>query len=110
MVFYSIVSIIHEVLSINSCTNVFVFTDFNCHHKDWLTYFGRTDRPGELCYNFSISNDLTQLGNFPTQISDYDSNINALLDLFLSSNASISSTKASPPLRNSDHVIVSFFH
>ena len=42
---------IDEVLSINPCANVFVFGDFNVHHKDWLTYSGGTDRPGELCYN-----------------------------------------------------------
>ena len=40
---------------------MFVFGGFNIHHKDWLTYSGETDRPGELSYNFSISNDLTQM-------------------------------------------------
>ena len=40
----------------NPSANVFVFGDFNVHHEDWLTYFGRTERLGELCYNFSISN------------------------------------------------------
>ena len=29
-------------------------------HKDWLNYSGGTDRPGELCYDFCISNDLTE--------------------------------------------------
>ena len=38
-----------------------VFGDFNVHHKDWLTYSSGNDRPGELSYNFSISNDLTQI-------------------------------------------------
>ena len=65
-VFDSISSNIDEVLSINPSANVFVFRDFNVHHKDWLTYSGGTDRPGELCYNFSISNDLTQIVTFPT--------------------------------------------
>ena len=51
-VFYSISSDIDELLSINPSANVFVFGDFNVHHKDWLTYSGGTDRPGELCYNF----------------------------------------------------------
>ena len=37
---------------------VFVFRDFNVHHKDWLNYSGGTDRHGELYYNSSISNDL----------------------------------------------------
>ena len=61
---------IDDFLLINPSTNVFVFGDFNVHHKDWLTYFSGTDRPGELCYNFSISNDLTQMVNFPTRIPD----------------------------------------
>ena len=54
---------IHELLSINRFANVFVFGDFNVHHKVWLTYSGGTGRRGELFYNFSfiISNDLTQI-------------------------------------------------
>ena len=76
-VFDSISSNIAEVLSINPATNVFVFEDFNVHHKDWLTYSGGTDRPGEFCHNFSyviiISNDLTQMVNSPTHIPDCDS-------------------------------------
>ena len=106
-VFDSISSNIDEVLSINPSTNVFVFGDFNVHHKDWLTYSSETDRPGEFCYNFSISNDLTQMVNFPSRISDCDSHSPALLDFFLSSGASICSTMAFPLLGNSDHVVVS---
>ena len=105
--FDSISSNIDEVLSTNSSANVFVFGDFNVHHKDWLTYSGGTDRSGELCYNFSISNDLTQIVNFLTRIPDCDSHSPALLDLFLSSNAIICSAVAFPPLGNSDHVVVS---
>ena len=77
------------------------------HHKDWLTYSGGTDQPGELRYNFSISNDLTQMVHFPTRIPDCDSNSPAHLDLFLSSDACICSTMAFPPLGNSGHVSVS---
>ena len=106
-VFDSTSSNIDEVLSINPSANVFVFGDFNVHHKDWLTYSGGTDRPGELCYNFSISNDLTHMVNFPTRIPDCDSHSPALLDLFISSDASICSTMAFPPLGNSDYVVVS---
>ena len=97
--FHSVSSKIDEVLSINPSPNVLVFGDFNVHHKGWLTYSGGTDRPGELCYNFSISNDLIQMVNFPTRIPDCDSHSPALLDFFLSSDA--------PPLGNSDHVVVS---
>ena len=106
-VFDSISSNIDEVLSTNPSANAFVFGDFNVHHKDWLTYCSGTDRPGELCYNFSISNDLTQMVDFPTRIPDCDSHSPALLDFFLSSDASICSTMAFSPLGNSDHVVVS---
>ena len=104
VVFDSISSNIDDVLSINQSANVFVFGD---KHKVWLTYSGGTDRPSELCYNFTISNDLTQMVNFPTQIPGCGSHSPALLDLFISSNVSICSTMAFPPLGNSDHVAVS---
>ena len=106
-VFDSISSNIDEALSINPSANVFVFGDFNVHHKDRLAYFGGTDKPGELCYNFSISKDLTQMVNFPTRIPDCDSHSPALLDLFLSSDASVCSTVAFPLLENTDDVVVS---
>ena len=86
-----------------------VFWNFNIHHKDWLTYSGGTDISGDLCYNFSISNEFTQMANFPTRIPDCDSHSTALLDLFISPEASICSTMVSPPLGNSDHVVVSVF-
>ena len=106
-VFDSLSSNIDEVLSINPSANVFVFGDFHVHHKGWLTYSSGTDRAGELCYNFSFSNDLTQMVNFPNRIQDCDSHSPAFLDLFPSSDASICSTIAFPPLGNPDHVIVS---
>ena len=54
-----------------------------------------------------ISIDFTQMVNFPTRISDCDSHSPALSCLFPSSDASIGSTVAFPPLENSDHVVVS---
>ena len=66
----------------NPSANVLLFGDFNVHDKNWLTYSGETDRSGELCYNFSFSNDLTQMVNVPTQITDCDSQSPALLDYF----------------------------
>ena len=82
-VFDSVSSNIDEILSINPSANVFAFGDFNILHKDWLTFSGGTDRSGELCYNFSISKDLTQMVNFLTWILGCDSHSAALLDLFL---------------------------
>ena len=46
------------VVSIDLTAIVFVFGNFNGHHKDWVAYFGGTDRYGELCYNFSVSSAL----------------------------------------------------
>ena len=106
-VFHSISSNIDEVLSINPSANAFVFGDSNVYHKDWLTYSGGTYRLSELCYNFSLSNDLTQMVKFPTLTPDCNSHSPTLLDLFISSGASICSTMAFPPLGNSDDIAVS---
>ena len=104
-VFDSISSNIDKVLSINLSANVFLLRDFNVHRKDWLTYCGGTDRSGEVCYNFSISHDVTLMLNVSTRIPDYDFHSLALLGLFLSCDASICSTMAFPPLGNSGHVV-----
>ena len=48
-----------------------------------LTYSGGTYRSGELCYDCSISSDLTEMVNLPTRIPDFDSHTPALLDIFL---------------------------
>ena len=86
---------------------VIVFEDFNVRHKDWLTYSGGTGRPVELCCNSSISNELTQMVNFPNQIPDCDFHSPALLDFFLSCDTSIYSAMAFPRLGNFDHIVVS---
>ena len=91
----------------NPSANAFVLSDFNVHHKDWLTYSGGPDQPGKRSYNFSISNDLTQMVNFPSRIPDCDSQSPALLNLFISSDASICSTVAFLPLENFDHAVPS---
>ena len=85
--FNSISSNLDEVLSISISVNVFAFRDFNIHHKDGLTYSGGTDRPGELCY-FSISNNVTWMANFPTQVPD------------------CSTMAAFPPLGNSHYIVI----
>ena len=54
-----------------------------------------------------ISNDLIQIVNFLTHIPGCDSHSPGLLDLFLSSDDSISSTMAFPRFWNSDHDVVS---
>ena len=72
---------IDEVLSINLSANVFVFGDFNIHDKDWLVELIQLLNS----YSFFISNDLTQMVNFPTRMPDCDPCSPALLDLFISS-------------------------
>ena len=54
-----------------------------------------------------MSNDLTQMVNFPNQMLDCDCHGLVLLDLFISSDASICFTMALPPLGKSDYVAVS---
>ena len=50
--------------------NPYMFGNFNVCHKNGVTYSSGTDRLVELCYNFSITNDLTKMVKFPTQIPD----------------------------------------
>ena len=97
-VFDSISSNIDVVLSIIPSANLFVLGKFNVHDKDWLTYSEGTDRPGKLCHIFSVIKEVTQMVNFPTWIPNCDSDSPALLDLFISSDASFCSTMAFPPL------------
>ena len=60
--------------------------------------------------NWIDLNDLTQMVNFPTQMSDRDSHSPALLDLFLSSDAIICCAMAFPLLGNSGSCGCSSFH
>ena len=87
-VFDSISFNIDEVRLINPSANVLSLETLTCIILDWLTYSGGTDRSGELCYNCDFHSP-------------------ALLDFFLSSDASICSTMVFPPLGNSDHVVIS---
>ena len=106
-VFYSISFNIDDVLSNNPSANVFVFGDFMLIIWTGLPILVELINLVNSVVIFFISNNLTQMVNFPTRIPDCDSHSPALLDLFLPSDASICSTMAFPPLQNSDHVIVS---
>ena len=57
--------------------------------------------------NSVITSNFIKMADFPTWISNCDSHSLALLDLFISSEASISSTMAFPLLGNSIHVVFS---
>ena len=60
----------------------------------------------DLVNSVIISDDLTQMVNFPTWIPDCDSHSPPVLGLFLSFDASGCSTIAFPLLENSDHIVV----
>ena len=49
------------------------------HVRDMIRTYSQS---GELCYNFCISNDLNQMINFSTKISDSDSPSPALFDFY----------------------------
>ena len=74
-----------------------------CLSLEILTSIIRTGKPILVklkdllnSYNFSISNDLTEIVHFPTRIPDCNSQRPALLDFFLFSDASICSTMFFP--------------
>ena len=82
-VFDSISSNIDEVLLINPSANVFVFGDFNVHHKNWLNYSGGTDDLLNSVITFLSQTTLFRqltilLGPLTVTLSP------ALLDFFLS--------------------------
>ena len=91
------------ILSTNLSPNV--FGDFNVHHKIGLLILVELI---DLVNFVIISKDLTQMVNFPTRIPYCGSHSPALLDLLISSDASIWSTIAFHPLENYDHVVVWF--
>ena len=83
-----------------------------CLSLETLTFIIRTGllilmEPIDLVNSVIISNNLTQMVNFPTHIPDCGPHSPALLDFILSWDAIICSTMAFPPWRNSNHVVVS---
>ena len=79
---------------------------FSAHHSDW---FGsnNTDFAGTQIFNFSISQSLTQIVNFPTRIPDNAIHSPSLLDLCLVSQPDMCTVSCETPLGRSDHVVVS---
>ena len=94
--FYSISSNIHEALSINPSANVFLFRDFNVHHKGWLSYSGGTDRPGEIWRDL-LRWSTFLLGSLTLALTILHSWIYFYLLMLV----------AFYPLENSDHAVVS---
>ena len=82
---------------------MFVFGDFNVHHKDWPTFLVELIDKVNSVIIFLAQMTLLRWLIDP----DCDSHSPVLLDLFVSYHASICSTMAFAPLGNSDHVVVS---
>ena len=98
---------IDKALSMQPSANIIVCGDFNAHNTDWLVHSHATDAAGLSCHDFAMSQDLTQIVDFPTRIPDREDHQPYLLDLFLCSNPEMCSASAHPPLGNSDHLVVS---
>ena len=93
-----------EVLLINPPAG-FDFGDFSIHHKGYLNYYGRTDDlVNSVIFFFLFQMTLLRWSTFSIWIPDYDS-YPSLLDLFLSSDASICSKMIFSPLGKSDVVV-----
>ena len=107
MVFYSISSSKEEVLSINPSANVFVFGVFNVIIRTSLPILVELIDLVNSAIIFLSQTTLLRWLTFLHRSLTVDSQSPALLDLFISSDASICSTMAFPPLGNSDHVVVS---
>ena len=55
-------------MTVSWSTYLLVYLSLQSHHKDWLTYYGGTDTPGELFIIF-LSQTTTLIVNFATWIS-----------------------------------------
>ena len=66
-----------------------------------------TDVAGLFCQEFAMAQDLTQIVDFPTRIPDRDDHQPYLLNLFLCSDPDSYTVASHPPLKNSDHMVVS---
>ena len=107
--FDSVSSNFDKALSMYSTVKILIFGGINVHHRNWLTYSGRTGRPGELCYNFwlcynSVINLECWLPHLHTWLWYTQSSVS---DLFVTSGSELCSAKVSHPMGNSNHLVVS---
>jgi len=71
---------IDRALYDNPSSNIVVCNDFNIHHFEWL---GSADTAGLEAFKFSVSQNLSQIVDFPTRFPDNDAHSPSLLDLYL---------------------------
>jgi len=65
----------------NPSVNIAVCGDFNIHYSEWYGY-AKTDTAGLEAFNFSVSQNLSQIVDFPTRFPDNDVHSPSLLDYF----------------------------
>ena len=85
--------------------SVFVLGNLKVRDKDWLTYSG--NRSDKLHYNFSFSDNLAQIVNFPTRVSECDFHSRALPGFSRFPKPINCSAVSFLPLGNSDAIVVS---
>ena len=94
---------IDKALILQPSANIMVCGDFNTHNTEWLCH----SQPLmlQVCFvKFAMSQDLTQIVDFPTRIPDRDDHQPYLLDLLLFSNPDLHCC-FSPS--STDHMVVS---
>ncbi|MPC69991.1 hypothetical protein E2C01_064225 [Portunus trituberculatus] len=79
---------VEHIVSLYPFAEISILGDSNVHHQLWFSS-PFIDHPGELAFNFVILHDLEQLVHHPTRIPDRLGEISNILDLFLTSNASV---------------------
>ena len=99
-------SIDNALLFASSCKHFCLLVTSTSINSDWLKYSNGTNSSGIAAYNFSLSQSITQLVDFPTRFPDRDNQTPSLLDLFLSSNPNVCNASVLSPLGNSDHAVV----
>ena len=100
----SISNKIDQILVDNPSANIHVRGDFNVYNKEWLVYSNKTTPEGTECHNFAVSQNLSQIIDFPTRIPDVEDHF---LDLFLTSTPELCQHYQNAPLGRSDHLVVS---
>ena len=89
---------IDKALILQPSANIIICGDFNTHYTEWPCHSHTIDVANLFCQEFAMAQDLTQIVDLPTRISDCDDHQPYLLDLFLCSNPDFCTVASHPPL------------
>lgn len=98
---------IEKALSLHTSAHIFAFGDFTVHRVRCLNHSNATDPAGNQTLDFSLTQSLTQIVDFPTRVSSNSDGHTSLIDLFLTSTPDLCRTLQLFPLCNSGHASVS---